>query len=394
MRTNYPLSTNSWGAEEREAMMRVFDSGRSTAGPEVEAFEREFADHVGTEYAVLVNSGGSANLLMVAVLVATGRLRAGDRIAVPANSWSTTYWPLVQHGLVPILVDIDKSYNIDVDQVRQLSYTSNLRAVLAVNLLGVPANLPDLHDLCVRHGWLLIEDNCESFGASIAGRQCGTWGALGTFSTFFSHHLNTGEGGVVVTGDKVIAEALRSMRAHGWSRELGRDHPYFQSIGEFHDPFTFVLPGYSMRPTEFIGAVGRVQLRRWKEQHVRRLHNYTIFKNLLSEFVASQEPHKSSESTWFGFGFTVSDRDILAKSLARAGVAVRPIVGGNFAAQPIAGDLIGQGKMEVFGKLTNCTRNHFNGMFIGNDDRNLEEQLNIVRDVVKAHYSGMGARVA
>src|ERR1035437_4387009 len=199
--TAFPLATSSWDGAERAAIQRVVDSDRFTMGPEVKAFEKEFAAHFGTGYAVMVNSGSSANLIAVAaaVLNEETRLKPGDEVLVPAVSWSTTYFPLHQYGLRLKFVDIHpETLNMDLELARD-AIGPRTRAVMAVNLLGNPNDFATLRQLCREFDLVLIEDNCESMGAEFEGRAAGTFGALGSFSTFFSHHISTMEGGVVVT---------------------------------------------------------------------------------------------------------------------------------------------------------------------------------------------------
>ncbi|MGB2685025.1 MAG: aminotransferase class V-fold PLP-dependent enzyme, partial [Olleya sp.] len=195
----YTLSDNTWDNKEFEALNEVIASGFFSMGEKVKAFEQDFAKKFNSKYAVMSNSGSSANLLAIAALVYSKKLNAGDEVLVPAVSWSTTYFPLSQHNLKLKFIDIDaKTLNMDVTQV-EAAITPNTKAIFAVNLLGNPNDFDALNSICKKHNLILLEDNCESMGAFYKGKAAGTIGEMGTFSTFYSHHLCTMEGGVTVT---------------------------------------------------------------------------------------------------------------------------------------------------------------------------------------------------
>ena len=189
----YELAASTWGNEELEAIQRVVSSGRYTMGPEVGAFEEDFARYFGKRYAVMVNSGSSANLIAVASLFykADRPLERGDEVIVPAISWSTTYHPLQQYGLKLRFVDVDpETLNIDADQL-DAAVGPRTRMIVGVSILGNPAPLDRLRAFADRHDLVFLEDNCESMDAELNGRKTGTFGDIGTFSFFFSHHVST-----------------------------------------------------------------------------------------------------------------------------------------------------------------------------------------------------------
>ncbi len=194
----WDLAADTWGDEERAATGRVLKSGRYTMGPEVEAFERAFAEYHGRRHAVMVNSGSSANLVAVASLFhkKDRPLERGDEIIVPAISWSTTYHPFQQYGLRLRFVDVEPdTLNIATDALEK-ALTPKTRAIVAVSILGNPAALDRVRAFADEHGLYFLEDNCESLDAELNGKKTGTFGDIGTFSFFFSHHSSTGEGGM------------------------------------------------------------------------------------------------------------------------------------------------------------------------------------------------------
>src|SRR5688572_13660787 len=218
----YELASSSWGNEEIAAMQRVIASGMFTMGENVRRFEDEFARKFGSRHALMVSSGSTANLVGVAALFYAGKrpLQRGDEVIVPAISWSTTYYPLQQYGLRLRFVDVElDTLNIDVAKLEQ-ALTPRTRMVVAVSILGNPCALDVLRAFCDQHGLVLFEDNCESMGATLNGKPCGTFGDVNTFSTFFSHHLSTMEGGLIATDDIEIDHLSRVIRNHGWTRDL------------------------------------------------------------------------------------------------------------------------------------------------------------------------------
>lgn len=193
---NYPLAADTWGKEEYGAIDRVIKSNRFTMGPEVEKFEEEFADYFGSKYAVMVNSGSSANLIAISAIILSDNydINYGDEVIVPAVSWATTYTVIHQCGLKLRFVDIDlNTFNLNLDDLEN-AITENTKAVFAVNLLGNPNDFDRLLKICDDNNLILIEDNCESMGAKYNGKYAGTYGVCGTFSTFYSHHMATMEG--------------------------------------------------------------------------------------------------------------------------------------------------------------------------------------------------------
>jgi CDP-6-deoxy-D-xylo-4-hexulose-3-dehydrase len=384
--SGYPLATASWDDRELDAIREVMASGRYTMGERVREFESAFAGFVGSRYAVMSNSGSSANLLMIAAACHRSHapLKPGDEVIVPAVSWGTTYYPVAQYGLRLRFVDVDlHTLNLDIDQVAA-AITPRTRAVLAVNLLGAPNQFDRLRALCDEHGLLLLEDNCEALGATFEGRQAGTFGSIGTFSFFFSHHMSTMEGGMSITDDRELAELMTSLRAHGWTRELGADNLVHPKIGnDFDDLFRFVLPGYNLRPLEMEAAIGLVQLQKLPSMLFERRKNAARFLSLFAgrDDVIVQSP--PGDSSWFGFSFVLDGplekrRSEVAAALMSAGVECRPIVAGDFTKNPV----IKLMPHDLVGELPNAARIDRDGLFVGNHHYSLDEELQLLARVV------------
>ena len=377
---NYSLALSSWGDEELQAIQDVIAIGIYSMNRHVSQFEKDFASLFGSKYAVMVNSGSSANLLAIAALFFTkeNALKAGDEVIVPAVSWSTTYAPLQQYGLKVRFVDVDiNTLNISLDQLKE-AITDKTKVIFLVNLLGNPNDFAEIEKLIEGKNITLIEDNCESMGAEYRAKKTGTFGVMGTFSTFFSHHISTMEGGVVVTDDEELYHILLSIRAHGWTRNLPADNLVSgkKDSDPFKESFKFVLPGYNLRPLEFSGAIGIKQLEKLPGfVEARRRNAQVIVDNMSSQdkFIIQQDLGRSS---WFGFSFIINpdydlDRASVLKKLGEHGVESRPVVTGNFTLNPV----IKYFDYEIHDTLKNADIVHHHGFFIGNHHVDYTSQI-------------------
>jgi len=344
----FPLISSTIGTEEVLAAVDSVMNGQLSMSNEVREFEHMFAQQVGAPFAVMCNSGSSANLLALAALtnhLRSTRLCPGDEVLIPAVCWSTSLWPLVQMGLVPVFVDVDpKTMNIDlVDMMSRI--TPRTRGVLAVHVLGNMCDMDELSRICEVHNLFLVEDTCESLGSTYSGRCVGTFGSFGTYSFYFSHHITTGEGGMVVCKTQEDADLLRCLRAHGWTRELSNRQHIHEAHPRVDARFMFVNIGYNLRPMEISGAIGKCQLKRLDEMNKHRKDNHD---RLLIAIKANSKwanqlrfPQAlvNADSAWFGFVALVRQdlRSVLPRYLeylSRNKVENRPIISGNFVHQP------------------------------------------------------------
>ncbi len=377
---SYPLASTTWDQAEYDAIQRVIASGMFTMGANVQAFEHAFADYIGSTYAVMVNSGSSANLLMTAALFYTrkGPLQAGDEVIVPAVSWSTTYYPLHQYGLKMRFVDIDvETLNYDLNQL-QAAITDKTRLIMAVNLLGNPNDFARIRDIIGTRDIRIVEDNCESLGAEFEGKKAGTFGVMGTFSSFFSHHISTMEGGLIVTGDEELYHILLSLRAHGWTRNLPK---YNHVCGEksddpFEESFRFVLPGYNLRPLEMSGALGICQLEKLPDLIRERRKNGKLLQQKVGSHPDFTIQHEIGASSWFGFSLVIRpgrslQRKQLVGALVKRGFECRPIVAGNFASK----EVVRRMNYDIFGTLSAADHVDANGVFVGNQHYPIEDAI-------------------
>ena len=382
---HFPLVDSSYDNQEIISCMATLLSGQLTMGAKVRQFEQQFAAYCGARYAVMVNSGSSANLLALSVLtnpLRRVRLRAGDKVAVPAVCWSTSLWPVIQTGLVPVLVDVDPAtLNLSIPSLQAALRQHDLKAVLMVHVLGNSTELPALLEIVDRHGLLLMEDTCESLGTTYDGRMLGTLGSFGTFSFYFSHHMTTIEGGMVLAETDEDYDLLKCLRAHGWSREQS-NRAQLESANSHIDPrFLFVNVGYNLRPMEIQAAFGLEQLKRLDEMNRQRRANVQRIRAAFARHPRwrgqLQFPQATAQldACWFGFPFLVDpalelDYRKFTASLLRQGVDTRPIVSGNMALQPAVRHF---GIELGLGPFTGAQAVHERGLFIGCHARALPE---------------------
>lgn len=344
----FPLIASTIFVEEIISAVDCVLNGQLTMHSHVREFEELFAKKVGAPFAVMCNSGSSANLLALAAL--TNKLRSeklspGDEVLIPAVCWSTSLWPIMQMGLTPVFVDVDpKTMNVDIPDLES-RITNRTRAFLAVHVLGNSCDMDELLRVCNAHDLHLVEDTCESLGSSYGGKTLGTFGSFGTYSFYYSHHITTGEGGMVVCQNQEDADLLRCLRAHGWTRELSNKEAIHRAYPHVDERFMFVNVGYNLRPMELSGAIGKCQLGRLDVMNSNRKQNR---ERLLSALMSSPKwqgqlkfpcAPDGADPAWFGFvAFLRDDLKSTLKEylnfLTGKKVENRPVISGNFVHQP------------------------------------------------------------
>ncbi|MFG5098542.1 DegT/DnrJ/EryC1/StrS family aminotransferase [Campylobacter lari] len=382
----YTLASSTWDDKELQAIQDVIKSDMFTMGEKVAEFEKDFAKFVGSKYVVMTSSGSTANLIATAALFYTKnpKLNRGDEVIVPAISWSTTYYPLYQYGLKLKFVDVDlETLNYDLESLKN-AISDKTKMIMIVNLLGNPNDFDAIKDIVKDKNIILLEDNCESMGAEYKGKQAGTFGVMGTFSTFFSHHMATMEGGFVVTDDEELYHILLCLRAHGWTRNLPKENLVANKSDDwFSESFRFVLPGYNVRPIEMSGAIGIEQLKKLPTFLKYRRKNANLFTSYFKnhpDFIMQKEIGLSS---WFGFSLIIKPRskfkrkDII-KKLEENDIEYRPVATGNFTQN----EVIKYFDYEIFGDLKNAKYIHENGFFIGNHQFDISGQINLFKKVM------------
>ena len=375
----YDLAADTWGPEEKAAIQNVINSGSLTMGPKVAEFEAAFAKYFGRRHAVMVNSGSSGNLVGIASLFyrSENPLKRGDEVIVPAIAWSTTYSPLQQYGLKLRFVDVElDTLNMDVRRLDE-ALNARTRMIVGVSILGNPAALDKMRKFAEQHGLIFFEDNCESMDAELGGQKTGSFGDISTFSTFFSHHISTIEGGFITTDDDELNALARSIRTHGWTRDLPDTLELCERRDDdFHEAYRFILPGYNVRPQEINAAVGLEQLKKLPYMTDVRRRNWLTFNNLFKDddrFIIQRENGKSS---CFSFTLILNpekliNRNKVLDALTEGGIGYRLITGGCFPRH----DVIQYFDYEIVGEITNGNITHDNGFFVGNHPFDLTSQI-------------------
>jgi len=309
-----------------------------TKGKRTEEYEDKWAKYIGKKYGVFVNSGSSANLLMIYSLIASGKLSPGDKVIVPTLSWATDMAPIVQFGLTPILCDCNlEDLSINLNSFEHLCKRHQPKAVMLVSVLGLVPQMVEVRAICDRQNVILLEDVCESLGAQDNGEKLGSSGLMSSFSTYFGHHISTIEGGMVCTDDKEIYNVLKSLRSHGWDRDLDPDvrqrlRNKF-NIDDFSGLYTFYYPGFNLRSTDLQAVIGLGQLDKLSDIVKKRNSNFRIYYNLLN---TEWKPSIRENQYVSNFAYPVIDynKQEMVKALQAKDIAVRPLICGSMNEQP------------------------------------------------------------
>lgn len=343
-----PLMKNTFlnEYETKKALAEfILQGNKLSMGEKCAAFERKFAEYQGRSDAVLLNSGGSANLALLQALKNLDRLKAGQKVGVSALTWSTNVMPVIQMGFEPVVIDCDPAtLNVMSAQAREKLDSIDLKALFLTNALGFAGDLDNIRDLCRRAGILLLEDNCEALGTELPSGKAGNFGVASTFSFFVAHHLSTVEGGMVATDDDEIAEMLRIVRANGWDRHLNafqqrKWRKKYAIRSEFEAKYTFYDLAFNLRPTEITGFLGVYQMRFLEENIKARERNYLSLEKTLRrnpDMIPLQRDHLSVLSP-FAMPILCKTRELKDHYLERfagAGVEIRPMIAGNIQRQP------------------------------------------------------------
>lgn len=339
-----PLMMPTFGPDE---ILEAFDSMvelNVTMGAKVEKLESEFSRYLGTPYAAMVSSGSSANLLALSILTnpaIKNPIKPGDEVLVPSVTWSTSIFPIINVGAIPVLVDVGEDYLIDTEKMQE-AISPKTRAIMPVHLLGNVCDMGAISDLAHDKSLYVIEDCCEAMGSEYKGEKVGTLSDLSSFSTYFSHHITTGEGGFLCTPNFDYADLARILRAHGYVRHSLKKEEYVSATPGIDPRFLFVNMGYNFRPTDIQGAFGIHQLPKLESFIQSRREAGLALNSALSkysEYLILPKEKKDTKHTWFAYPITIREgapftREELTAHLEENGIETRPLVCGNFAEQP------------------------------------------------------------
>lgn len=389
-KTKISLQVPPFGADEINEAIESLLSTWLTMGNKVRLFEEAFAKYLGSKYAVMVNSGSSANLIALSIFTNpkySGRIGTGSEIITPAVTWVTTVYPIANVNLIPTLVDVDlDTFNVDIDSIRK-AINEKTKAIMPVHLLGNPANMQEITEIAEKHGLLVLEDTCESHGAEVGGKKVGTFGDVGTFSFFMSHHITTIEGGMIVTDDEEIYEMAKALRAFGWIRDLRDKDRIADSYSDLDKRFLFVNTGYNFRPTEIQGAFGIHQIKKLDRFIKIRRENAAYWNRRLeqySDFIYLHSEKPNTHHVWFSYPITVRENRYFTKRdltnyLEQNLIETRPIEASDITEQPVMKML----PHKIVGKLSNSKIIHKNSFFIGNHQGIGKEEREYVADTIE-----------
>tara|TARA_B100000965_G_C19579020_1_gene752655 strand:- start:861 stop:2084 length:1224 start_codon:yes stop_codon:yes gene_type:complete len=336
---NFPLLPDGFSKQDISQAIKVVKSKQLTMSKMTKKFENYFAKKIGAKYALMVNSGSSANLLSLFCVtnpLKNNYLKRGDECLVPALCWSTSLWPVIQSGLKPVLIDVNReNFCIDLETIKR-NINKKTKAIVIVNVLGNCSEIDKIKKFANKKKIFLIEDNCESLGSIYKKKYLGTYGDFSSFSFYFSHQVTSGEGGMIVCKSKKDYNILKALRAHGWDRDFNK-----KNIKNFN----FINQGFNLRPLEISAAIGLNQFKRLnKMKKIRAINNINIIKIMKNSKQWEDQfkffnVSKNLDPSWFGLPLIINLKNFKNKKkyfeyLSKNKIEVRPIISGNFANQP------------------------------------------------------------
>lgn len=395
---NIPLYENTILEAEKKAIYDVVESGQMSFGSRCLEFEEAFAQKLKVKNAIFVNSGSSANLLaffalanpLVSLEGSQKRMTPGSEVIVPAVTWSTTIWPIIQAGAKPVLVDSDPHTLQMKPEAVKAAVSDKTVGICPVHVLGNSCDMDSLRAIADESHLWMMEDTCESLGGKWDHQFLGTFGVCGTYSFFFSHHITTIEGGMIVTDNDDFAELLRTMRAHGWTRHLKNKEKVESQHSEIDPRFLFINTGFNVRPTEINAAIGLIQVEKLAGFNERRVQ---IAERWSQEFqpwidagdIIPNTPTSKASPVYFGYSAILKDtttRDSFKKHLDNAGVETRHIICGNMARQPAFEHF----EHRVSGKLSGADKIMDCGIYWGANPGLTDSQVEYVAQTVKEFF--------
>jgi CDP-6-deoxy-D-xylo-4-hexulose-3-dehydrase len=344
----YPLLTNAFSNLDIIAAKKVLISKQITMSKVTKNFENKFSKYFGSKFALMVNSGSSANLLAISLICnpqKKNRLLPGDEVIIPVVCWSTSLWPIVQFGLKPVFVDIDpNNLNIDIEKLKK-AITKKTKAIFCVHVLGVSADMFKIIEIAKNNNLLIIEDTCESFGSKYNNKLLGSFGDVSTFSFYYSHQITSGEGGMILCKNLEDYEILYALRAHGWSRNPITQKKIQKKYPHLDPRFIFINSGYNVRPTDIQAALAYSQFKRKdlfkknRDFNRNKIINEVYKSKKYSQQISFYKKDKFINPSWFGLPILINPKYKKIKFkylnfLHKKGIETRPIISGNFINQP------------------------------------------------------------
>ena len=354
---------------------------RLTKGDYTTRFEHQWSLYTGVKHSVYVNSGSSANLAMAYAIKTSAKLRNNIVIA-PAVSWVTTVAPFMQLGFDVKLVDCDRdTLGPDINHLEELVKKYNPSVLIMVHVLGFPSKMREIMKICQLNNILLLEDSCESVGSSYQGIKTGNFGLMSSFSFYFGHHISTIEGGMVCTNDTNYYNVLKSIRAHGWDRDL--DEPFKTelkngyNIDEFKDLYTFYYPGFNLRSTDLQAFIGIGQMMKITHVVRQRQENCQLYHKLIKNNYWKINPTKDSWVSAFAYPIITPKIKELVQALKENDIETRPLICGSISNQPFW--TREHGHSEEFKMADDVDKL---GLYLPNNHQIGEEEIRFVCEIV------------
>jgi len=374
----WPLMENAIGEEEINSLINFLKStNKYTKGEKTREFEQKWSEWQGCKYSIFVNSGSSANLILIDALKELYGWRDKDKIIVPTITWATNVSPIIQNNLFPIFVDVSlKNLSLDIDCLRkEIEKQDNIVGIFITHLLGIPAEIEKIKELCIEKEIKIFEDCCEATGAIKNWKKVGNFGEGSTFSFYFGHHMTTIEGGMICTNNKELYNLLLLKRSHGLARELPEEE--FEKIKnkypEINNKFLFLTHGYNFRNTEIAAVIGLEQLRKLDGIIIKRNKNFEKYYKICEENSEILYLIENKGVSSFSLPFIFKDKkylDSFKKLLEKEKIECRPIISGNLLKQPFLSEY--SGFNDIF---PNTDIIHYNGLYIGNNQFIEEDKL-------------------
>ena len=369
----YPLVDNPYRKKDINKAIKVLKSFKITSGINTINFQNSFKKKIKVNNALMVNSGSSANLLALQCLInpyRKKRLKKGDEILIPSLCWSTSLWPIIQSGLKPKFVDIEKNtLNIDLKDLKS-KITKKTKGILIVHVLGNSTNMNELMKIKNKHNLYLIEDTCESLGTKFRNKYLGSFGEFSSFSFYSSHQISSGEGGMICCKHKEDFEILKALRAHGWSRGLKNEHQISKQNKHLDKRFIFYNSGFNVRSTDVAASIGLSQFKDLdkfiKTRNINRkkiINELDKSKKIQAKITVIKENY-GVKASWFGIPIILSkkiNKELFIKKIENKGIETRPIISGNFLKQPS----IKKYNLKTNSKMKNADYINNFGFFIG-----------------------------
>lgn len=362
MEFKYPLVADTITAEDNMARAEwLMTNPRLTMGHLVKAYEEKWSNWVGRKYSVACNSGSSANLLMVAALLESGKLK-NKKVIVPSAAWVTSIAPFIQLGLKPVMCESDFcNFGLDIEHLEELLKKHRPSIVMVVHVLGVPAHMDEILELKKKYNFYLLEDACAAMGSSYRGRKVGTFGDMSSVSTYFGHQFSTVEGGIVSTDDKELYTLLFMLRSHGWinglDKETRKEFLEKYEIADIGTGFIFPYAGYNFRLSDDHAFIGLNQLDKMEWLIKKRFANHKLYQSLLDPHFKTQIFHLDATVSSIHFcplARSYKERNHIISLLEKNSIETRPFTSGNQGLQPYWFKKYGKFTGETATILYNC----------------------------------------